>query len=119
MAETTMHCGNPRCRKAIRICPAGGNCDFPVKFIHVFTGLHPCDGEGQLCADPENHPEGDAASATAGFLVLRADGPTGLLSLKEATERAAVGNRRAVLGGRKVLYVVAAVRIIEDPEDSE
>jgi hypothetical protein len=109
MAETTMHCANPGCGKAIRICPEGGNCDFPVKFVHVFTGLHPCTEEGQVCASPAYT---DADSAPAGFIVLRADGPSGLLSRKTATERAVAGNRRAGLGGRKDLYVVAEVRII-------
>jgi hypothetical protein len=118
MAETTIHCGNPGCGKAVRICPAGGNCDYTAKYVHVFTELHACDESGEFFAEPESN----AATEPDGFMVvLLADGAggrvtvgggSGLLSLKEATMRAAKGNDRAALSGRKAQYVVAEVRII-------
>ena len=109
MTEITMHCKNEGCGKAIRICPAGGFCDYDVKYVHVFTGLHACDESGEFFAAPRT----DAATEPDGFMVLRADGGTGLLSLKEAAMRAAKGNDRATLSGRKAMYVVAEVRIID------
>ena len=111
----TIHCGNPGCGKAIRICPAGGNCDYDSQWVHVFTGLHACDESGEFFAAPGN----DADAGPARFMVLRADGPTGLLSLKEAATRAAKGNDRAVLSGRTAQYVVAEVRIIKEQEHSD
>ena len=111
----TIHCGNPGCGKAIRICPAGGFCDYDVKYVHVFTGLHACDESGEFFAAPGN----DADAGPARFMVLRMDGPTGLLSLKEATTRAAKGNDRAVLSGRTAQYVVAEVRIIDSAPAGE
>ena len=105
----TIHCGNPGCGKAIRICPAGGLCDYDAQWVHVFTGLHACDESGEFFAEPGN----DAGAGPARFMVLRADGPTGLLSLKEATMRAAKGNDRAALSGGPAPYVVAEVRIID------
>ena len=114
MTETTMHCGNPGCGKAIRICPAGGNCDYTAKYVHVFTELHACDESGEFCATPDS----GEATAPDGFMVLRADAP-GLLSLKEATTRAAKGNDRAELSGRKAQYVVAEVRVVKEQEHSE
>jgi hypothetical protein len=107
MAETTMHCGNPRCGKAIRICPEGASCEFARPWVHLFTGKHPCGEDGQLCATPDSGED----SAPDGFIVLRADGGTELLSLKEAATRAAKGNSRAALGGREAPYVIAEVRI--------
>ena len=104
----TIHCGNPGCGKAIRICPAGGNCDYDSQWVHVFTGLHACDESGEFFATAAS----DATTAPDGFMVLRADAP-GLLSLREATTRAAKGNDRAALSGRKAQYVVAEVRIID------
>ena len=114
MSET-IHCGNPGCGKAIRICPAGGNCDYDSQWVHVFTELHACDASGEFFATPGN----DAGAGPARFMVLRADGPTGLLSLKEAATRAAKGNDRAVLSGRTAQYVVAEVRIIKEHSDRE
>jgi hypothetical protein len=115
MTETTMHCGNPGCGKAIRICPAGGFCDYDVKYVHVFTGLHACDESGEFFAAPAS----GAATEPDGFMVLRADGGTGLMPLKEATTRAAKGNDRAALSGRKAQYVVAEVRVVKEQEHSE
>ena len=122
----TIHCGNPGCGKAIRICPAGGNCDYTAKYVHVFTELHACDESGEFFAEPES----DATTVPDGFMVLRAgstgrslamfaDGGSGLLSLKEATTRAAKGNDRAVLSGRTAQYVVAEVRIIDATSATE
>jgi hypothetical protein len=109
MSET-IHCGNPGCGKAIRICPAGGNCDYDSQWVHVFTGLHACDESGEFFAAPAS----GAVTEPDGFMVLRADGGTGLMPLKEATTRAAKGNDRATLSGRKAQYVVAEVRIVKE-----
>ena len=119
MSET-IHCGNPGCGKAIRICPAGGFCDYDSQWVHVFTGLHACDESAEFFAAPGN----DTGAGPDGFMVLRAgstgrslamfaDGGSGLLSLKEASTRAAKGNDRAA-SGRKAQYVVAEVKIIKE-----